>query len=79
MAKDCLSCGLQFSDTTTFCPGCGRPTDSGFKIRPMQESALDRLRWEMAVSAAAMGGGRAQRYVDTKDSQEQLLWNPRLS
>jgi hypothetical protein len=36
MAKDGLYCGLQFSETTTFYPGCGRPTKSGFKIRPMQ-------------------------------------------
>ncbi len=47
MAKDCLYCGLQFSDTTHFCFNCGRPTESGFKIRPIQESELDRLRREM--------------------------------
>jgi hypothetical protein len=47
MAKDCLYCGLQFSDTTTFCPNCGRPTESGFSIRPMQESEVDRLRREV--------------------------------
>lgn len=47
MAKDCLYCGLQFSDTTKFCPNCGRPTERGFSIRPMQESELDRLRREM--------------------------------
>ncbi len=47
MAKDCLYCGLQFPDTTKFCPNCGRLIESGFKIRPMQESELDRLRWEV--------------------------------
>jgi predicted amidophosphoribosyltransferase len=47
MAKDCLYCGLQFSDTTHFCPNCGRPTESGFSIRPIQESELERLRREM--------------------------------
>ncbi len=46
MAKDCLYCSLQFSDTTEFCPNCGRPTESGFIIRPMQESELERLRRE---------------------------------
>jgi len=43
MAKDCLYCGLRFSDTTHFCPNCGRPTESGFIIRPIQESELERL------------------------------------
>ncbi len=47
MAKDCLYCGLQFSDTTNFCPDCGRLTEKGFKIRPMQEYELDRLHREM--------------------------------
>ncbi len=47
MAKECLYCGLQFSDTTNFCPNCGRPTQSGFSIRPMQESEVDHLRREL--------------------------------
>ena len=47
MAKDCLYCGLQFSDTTHFCPNCGRPTESGFSIRPIQESELERLHREV--------------------------------
>lgn len=47
MVKDCLYCGLQFSETTHFCPDCGRPTESGFSIRPLQESELERLRREM--------------------------------
>ncbi len=47
MAKDCLYCGLQFSDTTNFCPDCGRLTERDFKIRPMQEAELDRLHREM--------------------------------
>lgn len=47
MAKDCLYCGLQFSDTTNCCFNCGRPTESDFKIRPIQESELDRLRRKM--------------------------------
>ena len=47
MAKDCLYCGLQFSDTTKYCSNCGRPTESGFKIRPIQESELDHLRGQM--------------------------------
>jgi len=46
MAKDCLYCGLQFSDTTRFCPHCGRPTESGFTIRLLQEVELVRLRGE---------------------------------
>jgi predicted nucleic acid-binding Zn-ribbon protein len=47
MTKDCLYCGLQFSDTTDFCPNCGRPTERGFRIRPVRESELDRLRREI--------------------------------
>jgi hypothetical protein len=47
MAKECLYCGLQFSDTTHFCPNCGRPTEGGFSIRPIQESELEHLRREM--------------------------------
>jgi|SRR5450759_2263675 len=47
MAKDCLYCGLQFSDTTQFCPNCGRQAESGFSIRPIQESELERLRREV--------------------------------
>ncbi len=47
MARDCLYCGLQFSDTTNFCPNCGRPTERDFSIRPHQESELDRLRKEI--------------------------------
>jgi hypothetical protein len=47
MAKECLYCGLQFADTTTFCPNCGRPTESGFSIRPIQESEVDCLRREV--------------------------------
>lgn len=47
MAKDCLYCGLQFSDTTHFCPNCGRPTESGFSIRPIQESELECLHREV--------------------------------
>ena len=47
MAKDCLYCGLQFSDTTQFCPNCGRPTEGGLIIRPIQESELERLRREV--------------------------------
>jgi predicted amidophosphoribosyltransferase len=50
MAKDCLCCGLQFPDTTKFCPNCGRPTEKGFQIRPVQKSEqgseLERLRRE---------------------------------
>jgi predicted amidophosphoribosyltransferase len=26
MAKSCLSCNMQFDDTTNFCPRCGKPT-----------------------------------------------------
>jgi predicted nucleic acid-binding Zn-ribbon protein len=47
MAKDCLYCGLQFSDTAHFCPNCGRPTESGFSIRPIQEAELERRRGEV--------------------------------
>lgn len=37
MARYCLYCGLQFAATTMFCPNCGRPTESRFSIRPLQE------------------------------------------
>jgi hypothetical protein len=47
MAKECLYCGLQFSDTTQFCPNCGRLIESGFSIRPIQESEVDCLRREV--------------------------------
>ena len=47
MAKDCLYCGLQFADTTNFCPNCGRPIERNFRISPKQESVLDRLHKEM--------------------------------
>ncbi|HET9919022.1 MAG TPA: hypothetical protein VFQ30_04210 [Ktedonobacteraceae bacterium] len=47
MARECLYCGLQFVATTTFCPNCGRPTESGFSIRPLQETEGDCLRREM--------------------------------
>ena len=56
MAKDCLYCGLQFSDTTNFCPNCGRPTERDFIIRPNQESELDRLRKELQEKADLTGG-----------------------
>ena len=49
MARYCLYCGLQFADTTKFCPNCGRPTASSFSIRPLQkqESEVDCLRKEL--------------------------------
>lgn len=47
MPKECLYCGLQFADTTRFCPNCGRPTESGFRVRPVQEFELERLRREI--------------------------------
>jgi len=47
MTKDCLYCSLQYSDTTNFCPDCGRQTERDFKIRPMLEYELDRLHREM--------------------------------
>src|SRR6266487_5918142 len=47
MASECLYCRLHFSDTIKFCPNCGRPTESGFRIRPMPESELDHLRREL--------------------------------
>ncbi len=42
-------CGLQFAATTTFCPNCGRPTESRFSIRPLQEqeSEVACLRREL--------------------------------
>src|SRR5579859_5652501 len=40
MAKYCLYCGLRFSETTQFCPECGRPTESGFAVRPVQGSKI---------------------------------------
>jgi hypothetical protein len=47
MDKECLYCGLRFPETTTFCPDCGRPTVSGFKIRPTQKYEVDSLRREI--------------------------------
>ncbi len=49
MAKYCLYCGLQFANTTAFCPNCGRPTASSFSIRPLQEqeSEVGCLRREL--------------------------------
>ncbi len=47
MTKDCLYCGLRFADTTRFCPNCGRPTESDFIIRRLQESEVDRLHREL--------------------------------
>ena len=47
MAKECLYCGLRFLETTTFCSDCGRPTTSGFTIRPTQEYEVERLRREI--------------------------------
>lgn len=35
--KDCLYCGLQFSDTTDFCPDCGRPTERALhRLLPLE-------------------------------------------
>lgn len=47
MAKYCLYCGLCYSDTTTFCPNCGRPIERDFSIRPNQETESVRLRKEL--------------------------------
>ena len=47
MAKNCLYCGLQFADTASFCPNCGRPIERNFRIYPKRESAFDRLHKEM--------------------------------
>ncbi len=48
MAKYCLYCGLQFSDTTKFCPNCGRLIESGFRIRPLQEPEVGSLRRDLS-------------------------------
>jgi hypothetical protein len=58
MAKDCLYCGLQFSETTHFCPNCGRPTESGFSIRPIQGVELERFRGEMQAGDGSGGSCR---------------------
>ena len=47
MAKGCLYCSLQLPETTEFCPQCGRPIESGFEIRPIQESEFGGFRKEM--------------------------------
>lgn len=47
MAKHCLYCGLQFSDTTRFCSNCGRLIESGFSIRSIQEAEVELLRREL--------------------------------
>jgi predicted amidophosphoribosyltransferase len=46
MSNDCLYCGLQFFETTKFCPNCGRPTEKGFRILPIQKSKFNHLRGE---------------------------------
>ncbi len=40
MAKSCVSCNMQFDDTTNFCPRCGKPT----KADPGSRSAKDASR-----------------------------------
>jgi len=83
MAKYCLYCGLQFSDTTKFCPDCGRPTESGFRIRTTQELELARLRRERKEKAdltqrpvltrtdgATQTASRGERYLDTFKPRE---------
>ncbi len=47
MAKYCLYCGLQFSDTTKFCPNCGRLIES-FRIRPLQEPEVGNFRRDLS-------------------------------
>ncbi|GCE07937.1 hypothetical protein KDAU_52660 [Dictyobacter aurantiacus] len=48
MAKYCLYCGLQFSDTTKFCPNCGRLIESGFRVRPLQKSEVGSFRRDLS-------------------------------
>jgi hypothetical protein len=52
MSKDCLYCGLQYPDTTTFCRNCGRPTERSFLIHPLQESEVDRLHRQLQEKEA---------------------------
>ncbi len=66
MAKDCLYCGLHYSDTTQYCPNCGRPTESGFIVRPRQESELERLRRETKEK-----DGLKRQPVSTRTTQDE--------
>ncbi len=65
MPKDCLYCSLQFSETTGFCPNCGRPTESGFRIHPIQEkdSLIRRLVLTLTTRATEYAPQRARPVV----------------
>ena len=78
MAKDCLYCGLQFSDTTQFCPNCGRPTVSGFSIRPIQESELERLRREMKEKDDLIRQLILTQTMQAKPTRRPLSWLTRI-
>src|SRR5215469_2082126 len=79
MSKHCLYCGLRFSDATAFCPGCGRPTASGFIVRPTQGSELERLDRELKekdelirrlVLALTMQGGASRASAHPADRSD---------
>jgi predicted Fe-S protein YdhL (DUF1289 family) len=57
MIKVCLSCGLQFPDTTLFCSGCGRPVEVSFAVRSLEHTEVEQL----------------QREIQEKDRQIQKL------
>lgn len=66
MAKECLYCGLQFDDTAAFCPNCGRPTESSFIIRPLQEPEAERLRKELKEKDE-----RLRHLISTRTQQDE--------
>jgi len=47
MTKACLYCGLQFPDDAEFCPNCGRPVASGFQVRSIEQTEVERLGREI--------------------------------
>ncbi|MBO0796788.1 MAG: zinc ribbon domain-containing protein, partial [Ktedonobacteraceae bacterium] len=47
MRKECLRCGLRFSDTADFCPNCGRPVEKPFRVRTTQDIELASPHREM--------------------------------
>ncbi len=60
MARGCLYCALQLPDTAEFCPQCGRPIETGFAIRPIQESELDSFGPSYGSWRASAGSGTSK-------------------
>ena len=54
-AKSCLYCCIQLPDRAAFCPECGRPVESCYKIRPMQNCEFDNLHTELTENSESVG------------------------